>query len=330
MDTDDLYRLLRNAHLQAQGVMDTVREPLVVLDSSLCVVNASKSFYETFEVGRDATIGKPFYELGNGQWDIAELRALLETIVPKSASVIDYEVQADFPEIGRRTMLVSASRLIHPDTNSRVILLSIVDATERQRKDQEKDVVIGELRHRIKNILAVVDSLARQTQAEGRSGEAYRDAFLGRLATLVRANGFALDSEGAVQLSHLVRATLEPYATSPDRVKLIPSPEVSLPQDQVVPVSLIVHELATNALKYGALSAPTGRLRVAWTLEDLNGTSHLLNFAWRETGGPAVDTPETRGFGTRLIDFATVRDLGGSVERTHKPEGLIVEIRFPL
>lgn len=330
MDTDDLYRLLRNAHLQAQGVMDSVRDPLVVLDGSLCVINASKAFYETFEVGRDATIGEPFYELGSGQWDIPELRELLETVLPRSASIIDYEVQTHFPEIGQRTMLVSARRLVHPDSNSRVILLSIVDATERRRREQEKDVVIGELRHRIRNVLAVVDALARQTQASGVSGEAYRDTFLGRIEALVRANGFGMAPGGTIELSHLVRSTLEPYATTPDRVDLVPSPEVSLERDQIVPVSLILHELATNALKHGALSTSTGRLRIGWTLENPDGAASHLAFTWRETGGPAVDTPETRGFGTRLIDFATVRDLGGSVERTYQPEGLSVEVRFPL
>jgi PAS domain-containing protein len=86
---DDLYRLLRNAHLQAQGVMDTVRDPLVVLDSGLCVMNASQSFFDTFGVGRDETIGQPFRELGNGQWAGDDLRHLLEAVIPRTASVID-------------------------------------------------------------------------------------------------------------------------------------------------------------------------------------------------------------------------------------------------
>jgi two-component sensor histidine kinase len=330
MDTDDLYRLLRNAHLQAQGVIDSLRDPLLVLDAGLSVVYANNAFYQTFEVGRDATLGRPLYELGDGQWDIPEFRQLLETVLPRSASVSDYEVQADFPVIGPRTMLVSARRMLHPDSSSRVILLSIVDATERFRREQGKDVVIGELRHRIRNMLAVVDALARQTQAAGRSGEAYRDAFLGRLGALIRANGFGMEPEATVDLSDLVRLTLDPFATSPERVDLVRSPAVSLNQDKVVPVSLILHELATNALKYGALSAPAGRLRIGWTLDEPNGSARHLGLVWRETGGPAAETPEARGFGTRLIDFATLRDLGGSVERTYKPEGLSVEVRFPL
>jgi two-component sensor histidine kinase len=139
-----------------------------------------------------------------------------------------------------------------------------------------------------------------------------------------------MDSEGAVQLAHLVRATLEPYATAPDRIELLESPQVSLTQDHTVPVSLMLHELATNAVKYGALSTPTGHLRIGWTLENPNGTATRLSLKWRETGGPAASAPDAPGFGTRLIDFAIARDLGGSVERTYEPEGLYVEVRFPL
>jgi two-component sensor histidine kinase len=330
MDADDLYRLLRNAHLQAQGVIDTLRDPLVVLDSSLCVLNASQAFYETFEVSRDETIGHPFYNLGNGQWDIPELRELLERVLPKSASVVDYEVRASFPGIGPRTMLVSARRLVHPDISARVILLSIVDATERQRRDAEKDIVIGELRHRMKNMLAVVVSLARQTTTAGRSAEAYRDAFIGRLEALVRANGLSMDSDQPVALEHLVRVTLEPYAAPAHRVELTQAPEVSLPPDQVVPVSLILHELATNAVKHGALSTPAGRLQIGWTIGASDESSKHLTLTWRESDGPEVTAPDGPGFGTRLIDFAILRDLGGSVERSYGPDGLSVEIRFPI
>ena len=331
MDADDLYRLLRNAHLQAQGVIDTLRDPLIVLDSSLCVINASKAFYDTFEVGRDETIGRSFYNLGSGQWDIPELRDLLERVLPKSTSVVDYEVRASFNGIGPRTMLVSARRLAHPDSNARVILLSMVDATERQRRDEEKDVVIGELRHRMKNMLAVVVSIARQTKTTERSAEAYRDAFLGRLNALVRANGFSMDSDEPVALDHLVRVTLEPYAAAPERVELVPAPDVALTQDQVLPVSLILHELATNAVKYGALSTGAGRLQIGWTVgaSDEDQTKDLT-LTWREAGGPEVVTPGTPGFGTRLIDFAIKRDLNGSVERSYGSDGLSVEVRIPL
>lgn len=329
MEMDDLYRLLRNAHLQAQGVLDTLRDPFVVLDGTLCVLSASKAFYETFEVGRDETVGQSLYSLGNGQWNVPELRALLETVIPRSVAVTDYEVRTDFPDIGERTMLVSARRLVHPDSNNRVILLSIVDATKRRRKEAEQDLVIGELRHRMKNMLAVVSSLARQTRTEGRSGEDYREDFLGRLDALLRANGFATGPGGTAPLSELIAATLEPYGMVPDRIELAGGPEVTLAQDQVVPVSLTLHELATNAVKYGALSTSEGHLQIGWRVEPQGAGPDLLRLTWRESGGPRP-APTPAGFGTRLIDFATQRDLGGSVERSHTQDGLTVEITFPL
>jgi two-component sensor histidine kinase len=324
---DDLYRLLRNAHTQAQGVVDTVRDPLLVLDAHLCVVSANRAFFETFRVGRDETIGRPFHQLGDGRWDIEELRLLLETVVPRSASIVDYEVRADFPEIGRRTMLVSAHRLVHPDSHSRVLLLSIVDATERRRRDEEKDVLIGELSHRIRNLFSVVAALARRTQVTDRSAEEYRDAFLGRFEALMRAHEL-MNSAPAAPLGDLVRTATEPYAAAAFRVE--EGPAVALTSERVLPVSLILHELATNALKHGALSAPQGRVRLGWALAGNGSDDRRLTLRWKEEGGPAVSPPPTRGFGGRLIAFSAERDLGGQVKQNYAPEGLEVEVTFPL
>src|SRR5689334_17215019 len=92
VNTEDLYRLLRNGHVQAQGIVDTVAEPLLVLDASLCVQSASRSFFEAFEVDRYETIGKYIYDLGNGQWDIPALRLLLMDVIPNASAVVDYRV----------------------------------------------------------------------------------------------------------------------------------------------------------------------------------------------------------------------------------------------
>src|SRR5690606_11302041 len=90
MNMEDLYRLLRSGHVQAQGIVDTISDPLLVLDSNLCVLAASRSFFETFKVDRYETIGHPIYELGDRQWDIPELRRLLEDVIPKATALIDY------------------------------------------------------------------------------------------------------------------------------------------------------------------------------------------------------------------------------------------------
>ncbi|RWJ09320.1 MAG: histidine kinase, partial [Mesorhizobium sp.] len=167
MNMEDLYRLLRTGHVQAQGIVDTVAYPLLVLDESLCVQSANRSFFETFKVDRDETIGQHIYQLGNGQWDIPDLRLLIMDVIPKSTAVIDYEVEHDFPGLGRRTMLLTARTLFHPSSASHSLLLSIVDATDRYREDAAKDMQFGELRHSMKNLLAVAQSIARHTTTEG-------------------------------------------------------------------------------------------------------------------------------------------------------------------
>ena len=98
MNMEDLYRLLRAGHVQAQGMVDTVPDPLLVLDQGLRIQTASRAFFETFKVDRFETIGRPLYELGNGQWDIPELRRLLLEVIPKASAVVDFRVDHDFPD----------------------------------------------------------------------------------------------------------------------------------------------------------------------------------------------------------------------------------------
>ena len=327
MNLEDIYRLLRSEHVQAQGIVDTVQSPLLVLDQDCCILNASRSFFETFKVNRDETIGQSLFKLGNGQWDIPELRLLLKDVVPKSVAVEGYEVEHDFPGLGRRRMILSARKLFHPDNNSTTLLLSMEDATTRLQKEEERELLLGELRHRVKNLLGVVLALARQTEAAGRTGEEYRDAFLGRFEALVQAHALTSPEEGDGDLHGLVSASLQPYAADPTMITVAPGPAVTLAPGQILPLALILHELATNAIKYGALSAPQGRVEVDW---EVDPDERRLRLHWRELGGPPVKPPARRGFGSRLIDFAATRELGGTAELTFAPNGLTATIEIPL
>jgi two-component sensor histidine kinase len=328
MTLEDLYRMLRSGHVQAQGVVDTLDLPLVVLDQDLRISTANPAFLDAFGVERDETIGQSLFALGNGQWDIPELRALLCAVVPKAAAVIDYAVTHDFPGIGRRTVLVGARRLAHPGGHGKEVLVTFEDVTERGRADSERDVLLAETRHRMRNQLAVVRALARQTRAAGRTGEEYRDAFLGRLEALVRAQDTSLAGGPEADLAGVVGRALEPVGAGRTRVE--PGPAVRLAAAQVLPLDLILHELATNALKHGALSAPGGVVRVAWAVPARADGATLLLLDWREEGGPPVAPPASRGFGTRLIEFSAATDLGGGAELRFEPGGLHARISVPL
>ena len=324
---EDLYRLLRSSHVQAQGIVDTVPDPLLVLDESLCIQAASRSFFETFAVDRFETIGQHIYELGNGQWDIPELRRLLGEVVPKSTAVIDYAVEHEFPHLGRRTMLVTARTLHHPDKASRSLLLSIVDVTERHSRDAARDMMFGEIRHRMKNLLAVAQSIARQTATEGRSAEEYRDDFLGRFGALVEAQDLSLAEHKETNLGTLLERILSPYATDPEAVVIQRGDDVDLGSRALLSLGLVVHELATNAAKYGALSVSGGHVHISWLVDQAN---NQLRLKWVETGGPPVIPPTKTGYGSQLIQYATTYSLGGKVEQNYAPTGLEAEIAIPL
>lgn len=327
MNTDDLYRLLRVGHAQAQGIVDTISDPLLVLDGALCVQAASRSFFSTFDVDSDETIGRPLYDLGNGQWNIPELRRLLEQVIPKSTAVINYEVEHDFPHLGHRTMLVTARRLHDPNRRSVIMLLTIVDVTNQQRRDKAKDLLFGELRHRMKNVLGVAQSLARQTTAEGRSAEEYRDAFLGRLAALIEAEDLAFDEQEESGLKELLERIFAPYANGRSHVVIEPGPAIVLKPRTIMSLSLVLHEMTTNAAKYGGLSAPGSEVRVSWLLED---EGSKLRLKWVESGGPPVSPPTATGYGTTLIRATTTYNLHGDLELNYAPEGFRAEIVIPL
>jgi PAS domain-containing protein len=162
-----------DAGILALAIVDTVREPLLVLDKDLRVVAASRSFYLTFKVASTDTIGKLLYALGDGQWDIPRLRLLLENIVPEHGVMDGYEVEHKFPDIGKRTMLLNARKVFYEGNSHTTILLAIEDVTARRalerdkdellRKQeslvQEKDVLLLEMEHRVGNSLQIIAAI---------------------------------------------------------------------------------------------------------------------------------------------------------------------------
>lgn len=327
MHTEDLYRLLRTGHVQLQGIVDTVSDPLLVLDAGLCVQAASRSFFDTFGVDRYETIGQPIYALGNGQWDIPQLRRLLTDVIPKTTAIINYEVEHDFPELGRRTMLITARTLHHPDSASLSMLLSIVDATDSTRRDAAKDVLFGELRHRMKNLLGVAQSMARQMPTEGVSTVEYRDTFLSRFSALIEAEDIAFTEQEETGLEHLLERILAPYAANPDAVAIDPGAPIDLGPRKIMSLGMVLHELATNAAKYGALSVPGGQVRVGWHADN---EENQLKLTWAENGGPVVIQPATTGYGTKLIQSTISYGLRGTLEQDYAPDGFRAEIIIPL
>ena len=131
----------------AEAIVETVREPLVILNQNLQVVKANKTFYETFQSAREDTEGRLIYDLGNGQWNIPKLRELLENILPAHSTFRDFEVTHEFDRVGRKVMLLNASEIFNPNAQARTILLAIEDATDRKQAEEALRTTNAELQH---------------------------------------------------------------------------------------------------------------------------------------------------------------------------------------
>jgi two-component sensor histidine kinase len=207
------------------------------------------------------------------------------------------------------------------------------------RVEQARDLLGRELSHRIKNLFAVVSSLIRLSAQGDESVQPFAQAVRGRIEALGRAHDYVRPYErapgfeqGEKRLQELLKTVLAPYREGPhgDRI-LIRGCDPAIGPSGATALALAFHEFATNAVKYGALSNETGRIEVMWTLEDAAEEQQLLlHLIWTEHGGPMVEAPRRRGFGTRLLERGIRFDLGGEVSIEHRPEGLRCEMRVPL
>lgn len=197
------------------------------------------------------------------------------------------------------------------------------DVTERKRWERHQELLIAELNHRVKNTLSVVQSLAYQTFAGATEPEHAIKVYEGRLSALATAhNLLTRENWDTVELQDLVKQALGPFCS--EQRCIVNGPPLRVAPAFAVSMTLALHELATNAQKYGALSA-NGTIDVAWTVAD-----NWITFAWIEAGGPPVVKPSRTGFGTRMLKRVLATDLGGEVQLDFQKGGLICQVRAPL
>jgi PAS domain S-box-containing protein len=208
------------------------------------------------------------------------------------------------------------------------ILGSNFDITERKQAEERQGKLVAELDHRVKNILAQVAAVASSTRQSSRSTKAFLGSLDGRLQSMAAAHTL-LSAAGwqSVCLGTLVHNQLTPYGT--DTNMTISGPDVVLNAAETQAVARVLHELATNAAKYGALSTPSGQVSVNWDLKP-NGAVTNLTLVWRELGGPPVATEHPSSYGTNLICSLIPHELGGSVDLLFAPEGVNCRIEIPL
>jgi two-component sensor histidine kinase len=210
------------------------------------------------------------------------------------------------------------------------LLAAAIDRCRKQeileKQAEQLGFVSEELRHRVKNLTTLTQSIAMQTSIAGRSAKEYRDALAARLMALGRAEDMIFQGGAyAILLQDLVDRVLEPYRGG-KKMRIVTRGEpVSLAAGQGRMLGLALHELATNAAKYGALSKPEGHVDLGWTVE-----GKLVRLIWQEQDGPPVSPPKRRGFGSRVIERVCSKELGGKAQLAFPPDGVKCEIEFPL
>lgn len=203
-----------------------------------------------------------------------------------------------------------------------------VDTTARKEAEAHLRLLINELNHRVKNSLATVQAIAAQTLHGEDVPEHIRTALTDRLVALARAHDVLTEEKwSGADLRDIAAQSGAPHLSSdhPGRFA-IDGPPLSLPPRSAIAVALALHELATNAAKYGALSVPGGMVRISWTTEPDKDQSIRLNMVWREIGGPSVSPPGKAGFGTRLIERGLATELRGKVRIDYRPDGVVCTI----
>jgi PAS domain S-box-containing protein len=220
--------------------------------------------------------------------------------------------------------------ILSPSGKPERLLVISREITEAKRAEEQRELLIAELNHRVKNTLATVQSIAVHSLRNGGVSDSVAAVFEGRLLALSRAHDH-LSSAGwkSADFGSILSDVLQPFGSGKaDRVQLR-GPSVHVPAGAAVALTMIFHELATNAAKYGALSADTGYLTVRWKMAI--GANPTLRLSWRECGGPAVERPARMGFGRRLLERTIAQQLNGRAKLRFAPPGFrcILEVPIP-
>ena len=226
-----------------------------------------------------------------------------------------------------RDLTVEARLQLERFDDRRLVLESTRDVTERKAWEDQQRMLLGEISHRMRNTLSVVQAIAHQTFRQGPSGDGPLKEFEGRLSALAGAHRLLTDSQWTgADLNSLARQQLEAYLAADSKRVNIDGETVSLPADIATPLGLVLHELATNAAKHGALSAAKGRVNLGWKVQR-NGGERVLTVTWQERNGPPLQPPKSGGAGSALIEYAIPL---ATVKRDFTRNGLVCTIEVPL
>ncbi len=231
---------------------------------------------------------------------------------------------------GTRVPFIAFPTPLHDENGTLVgAVNTLVDITERKRAEEQQALLVRELHHRVKNTLATVQAIMGSTARACDTIEDFKSALIGRIGSLAKTHRLLADEIDAVSFGDLLHNELDAFDDGSEGRIVLKGPPVALSSQLAVSLGMAVHELTTNAAKYGALSVYGGRVDVTWKLT-VEATRRVLTFVWREKGGPPVLLPKRRGFGWRLLELVLPVQIQAKSSIEWRAKGLRIHCLVPL
>lgn len=317
-----------------QSIVDTIRDPLVVLEHNMTIVMASQAFLTIFGITEAEARGRRVAELGQHQWDVPALRHLLEKVLPEDKPIESFEIEDDFPGLGRRVFNLNARKISQPGNHAHRMLLVFEDITDRKQRERDALSLTNEISHRIKNNLQIIVGLiALETKltaapcVQGYKSMQARITAIAQLYDLISHSGRGPAIAVDAYLTEIAKAMSASLLGSTSSIKIeVEAEALDLDPDLAVPFGLLVNELATNAIKH---AFPGGTGRVVLSVERV-GDQMELSVA--DDGVGMKDKDSAKIAEKRGSDYVTifVRQLGGTiVPAALQRTGTTVRIRLP-
>jgi two-component sensor histidine kinase len=272
--------------------------------------------------------GQPFHEVWHEAWPA--IGPLVERAYAGEATFIeDFSLivhRCGYPE---QTYFTFCYSPIRDDGQVAGFLDTVIETTAKVRAEKRFKLINGELAHRIQNMLTIVNCIADQTFRNATSLDEARAAFNQRIRALGRAHEVLTQSNSDIaSITTVIESALAPHQGALGEIRA-EGPPLKLPARQALTLAMCIHELATNAMKYGALSQPGGEVVLRWQIEPSHGEDYL-RLTWSESKGPMVSSPERRGFGSLLIEQVLADDFQGKVDVSYLPQGFRCELTTAL
>ncbi|MET4717633.1 two-component system CheB/CheR fusion protein [Bradyrhizobium japonicum] len=316
--------LLMQANNDLQNLLDSTQIATIFLDDELCIRNFTPAAREVFSL-REGDRGRPVTDIVS----LLSYDKLREDVgkVQRTLEIVEHQLDLK-DESAAYMMRIRPYRTVANVISG--VVMTFNNVSEQKQQHDHLQVLMKELQHRTNNLFAVIQAMARQTVRTSASLADFEEQFGARVQSLAQSNSLLIDQQWkGVSVDKLIEAQLAPFVGSDSTRFEMVGPTVTMTAETVQTLGLALHELATNASKYGALSTPNGKVVLRWSFVGGNGASEVFKLEWQEIGGPHVKPSTRKGFGHFVTDQMVTRSLDATVQADLAPDGLRWMVQMP-